>query len=169
MWAENIIKRCILYIQWFVRKHWFINGFRYFSKGIFPRVRLGALRRPRLQWGRALQLGWARGAGAAARIDLGCCRLRNCTFEKLPLGKIPLGSCHLGNCLLGNCLLGKIHWESIPNIITNNIIVTCSWKYFNFFQERWKLKRVQYFPLVPSLEQTPSVEGWRRFYWNAYF
>ena len=66
-----------------------------FSSGNFPKVRLGPLRRSRLQ----------QGPSAAARTDLGSCRLGNCTVGKLPLWKMPLGSCQLGK------ILGKV-----PNI-----------------------------------------------------
>ena len=46
---------------------------------------------------------------AAARTDLGSCRLRNCTSGKLPLGKIPLVSCRLGK-----------RFEKAPNIFENS-------------------------------------------------
>ena len=51
-----------------------------FQSGNFPKVRLGPLRRRRLQW--------RVGPSAAATINLESCRLGNCTFGKLPLGKI---------------------------------------------------------------------------------
>ena len=70
--------------------------------GIFTKDRLGPC-----TWGRALRLGWARGpsaaartgwgASAAARTDLGSCRLGNCTFGKLPLGKYPWEVAAWGN------------------------------------------------------------------------
>ena len=47
-----------------------------FPSGNFPKVRLGPLRRRRLEWG----------PSAAARTDFGSCRLVNCTFGKIPLG-----------------------------------------------------------------------------------
>ena len=63
----------------------------------FPKVRIGPLRRCRLQWGRALRLGWPRGQtlwlrGRTMRLgrtwEASCC-LGNFTFGKLPLGEIP--------------------------------------------------------------------------------
>ena len=65
------------------------NGVRYFPQKNW----LDPLRRHRLQWGTRAKRGW--GPSAAARTDLGSCRLGNCTFGKLPLGKIPQESCHL--------------------------------------------------------------------------
>ena len=67
-----------------------------FPSGNFPKVRLGPLRRRRLQWGPSVAARMARGLIAAARTDMGSYRFGNCTCEKLPLGKIPLGSNHLG-------------------------------------------------------------------------
>ena len=46
----------------------------------------------RLQGGRALRLGWARGLRSSALTKWG-----SCTFGKLPLGKTPLGSFRLEN------------------------------------------------------------------------
>ena len=87
--------------------------------GNFPKVRLGTLRRRKLQWCRALRLVRARGPNAvaktgwgpsaAARTDLGSCCMGNFTFGKLPLGKIPLGCCHLGKILLGKYLTSTLH------------------------------------------------------------
>ena len=57
-----------------------------FPSGNFPKVRLGPLRRCRLQWGpsvMALWLGWARGPNAGPRTCCGEDRL-----WKLPLGKL---------------------------------------------------------------------------------
>ena len=83
----------------------------YLPSNNFPKVRLGPLRHSGLQWGgRALRLGRPRGPSiaaitgyggpnAAARTELGSCRLGNSTFGKFPLGKIPFGSCRLGKCL----------------------------------------------------------------------
>ena len=68
-----------------------------FPSGNFPKVRIGPQRRRRLQWERALRLGWERGpsavartgarTSAATRTDVGSCCLGNCTFGKLPLRK----------------------------------------------------------------------------------
>jgi len=59
-----------------------------FPGGNFLKVRLGPLRRRRLQWDGELsttaRTGW--GPSAAARTELGSCRLGNCTFWKLALG-----------------------------------------------------------------------------------
>ena len=44
------------------------------------------------QGDRAPRLGRTRGSSAAARTDLGSCRLGNCTVGKFSLGKISLGS-----------------------------------------------------------------------------
>ena len=72
--------------------------------GIFPKVRLGRLRRRRLHWGRALLLGQTWEVAALKIANLGSCRLRKYlwgvaawenTFGELPLEKIPLGSCRL--------------------------------------------------------------------------
>ena len=74
-----------------------------FPSGNFPKVRLGPLRRRRLQWGPSVAACMGQGAErrgqnrveadccCAARTDLGSCRLGNCRFGKLPLGKNPLG------------------------------------------------------------------------------
>ena len=72
-----------------------------FPSGNFPKVRLGPLRRCRLQWGpRAAarmckgpktmdRTGW--GPSAAARTDLPSCSLGNFIYGKMPFGKKPLG------------------------------------------------------------------------------
>ena len=80
------------------------KGVRYFSKCIFPmatsQMTISQAATSQIFNFPKDRLG--RGQSAAARTDLGSCRLRNCTFGKLPLGKIPMGSCHLG----------EIQWES---------------------------------------------------------
>ena len=64
----------------------------HFPSRNFLKVRLGPLMRRRLQWGpsAAARPPEQKGAMAAARTDLGSCRLGNCTFGKLPLGENPL-------------------------------------------------------------------------------
>ena len=47
-----------------------------FSSGNFPKVRLGHRRHRRLEWGAYRRLEQASVPGAAARTDLGSCRLR---------------------------------------------------------------------------------------------
>ena len=81
-----------------------------FPSGNFQKIRLGSLRRRRLQWG----------PSAASRTDFGSCRLGNCTFGKLLLGKIPLGSCRFGKILLEitshqNFLPLFLPWNLIKN------------------------------------------------------
>ena len=81
-----------------------------FPSGNFPKVMIGLWDVSGCNGNQALWLGWARGraprleqAGgpsAAARTDLGSCRLKKCIFRNLPFGTIPLGSCHLRKCLL---------------------------------------------------------------------
>ena len=73
--------------------------------GTFPKDFFPSGNFPKVRWGQALRLGWARGSSAAARTgwwssaaakaDLGIC-LENCTFGKLLLMKILLGSLPLG-------------------------------------------------------------------------
>ena len=77
-----------------------------FPSGNFPKVRLGPLRRSRLQCepSTADRFGWGTKRCSqnrlrlrtAARIHLGSYRMGNCTFGRLPHGKIPLESCPLG-------------------------------------------------------------------------
>ena len=65
-----------------------------------------------------LQLEQARGPSAAARTNLGSCRLENCTFGKLLIGKLPLGKRPLGkNLTFKNTMAG--HGS------------TCSSRFFN--------------------------------------
>ena len=54
-----------------------------FQSSNFPKIRLGPLRRRRLQWGTsaAARMDW--GPSAAVRTDLGSCCLGNCTFGKI--------------------------------------------------------------------------------------
>ena len=73
-----------------------------FPSGNFPKVRLGPLRRCRLQWGRALRLGWAGGRVLRLGQTWEVAAWEIAHLWKLPFGKISLGSCHLG----------KILWES---------------------------------------------------------
>ena len=80
-----------------------------FPSGNFPKVRLGPLRRSRLQCepSTADRMGWGTKRCSqnrlrlrtTARIHLGSYRMGNWTFGKLPHGKIPLESCPLGNIL----------------------------------------------------------------------
>jgi len=77
-----------------------------FPSGNFPKVRLGLLRRRRLQRGRTLQLGWARGPNAAARTDLGSCRPQKLNIWEITIWKNTLGQLPLG----------KFFSSKVPNI-----------------------------------------------------
>ena len=69
-----------------------------FPSGNFPKVGLGPLRHRRLQWGPSAAAKvpspatrTSGGPSAAADIDIGSCRLVDCTFGKFPIRNNSLG------------------------------------------------------------------------------
>ena len=72
-----------------------------FPRGNFPKVRIGPLRHHRLQWGRALKLGWARGRAP---------RLEQAGGQVVWLGQA-LEVAGWGIAYLGSGHLRKYPWE----------------------------------------------------------
>ena len=97
-----------------------------FPSNNFPKVRLGLLRRRRLQWGQALRLEQSRGRalqlGQTWRLPLGKLYIwevanRENTLGKVPLGKIPLGSSQWKKKPWEVAALNKA-FGKVPNIVT---------------------------------------------------
>ena len=91
---------------------WQLSMMFYFQSGNFQKVRLGPLRRRRLQCGRVLRLGLARGPSTVDRTGWGRASLLGYTWEEVAWDIAQLGSCHLGKYPWKVATWEQIIWES---------------------------------------------------------
>jgi len=81
-----------------------------FPNGSFPKVRLGLLRRRRLQWGSRAAARISKGPSATARTGHG----GPSSAAKDRLEKFPLGKLHIWEVATWKNTLGKLPLEKMP-------------------------------------------------------